>query len=442
MKTSSASPPALRSHSGNAILLVNVGQLLTLRSESGEGGARHGAQLQELGVIKDAAVLCVAGKIVAVGRNKDALNDVWIRKNRPRILELDCQKKVVLPGLVDSHTHPAFIAPRLVDFEKRVAGASYEEIAEAGGGIRSSVDGVRRASKAELSEHVSAALAQFARFGTTTVEAKSGYGLSLDAEMKSLEAIQTAAAAWAGSVAPTLLAAHVVPSEYRDRPQEYVDLICRRMIPEVAKRKLATFVDVFCDRGAFSADEATTILSTARNHGLQTRVHVSQLTRTPLQNLLSMQPSSVDHLDHVDGDDVRSLAKSNSIAVLVPGANYFLGLKKYPPARTLIEAGAAVALATDYNPGSSPTASMPFVLSLACTQMRMTPAEAIVAATLNGAHALGLGASKGSIEPGKDADLAIFDVSDFREIAYWVGGNPCESVIAKGVRVRRALRET
>src|SRR6202051_3654168 len=240
-------------------LLLNVGQLLTLRSAA--SGPRRGASLSELGIIQDAAVLCVGGKIVSVGFTKDALRDPWLKKNRKKITEIDCAGKLVLPGFVDSHTHPAFTHPRLVDFEKRISGANYEEIAEAGGGIRSSIDGVRKARQTALTQTVSAVLEDFARHGTTTVEAKSGYGLNLESELKSLEAIRAAAREWPGTVVPTLLGAHAVPPEYRGRSQQYVDLICREMIPTIAQRKLAQFVDVFCDRGAFTSEEAAQIFA-------------------------------------------------------------------------------------------------------------------------------------------------------------------------------------
>ncbi len=234
-----------------ALLLLNIRQLLTLRSPA--DGPRRGASLSELGIIQDAAVLCLGGKIISVGTTKDALRDPWLKKNRKKIVEIDCGGRVVLPGFVDSHTHPVFMHPRLVDFEKRISGASYEQIAEAGGGIRSSIDGVRKASKIALTQKVSAVLADLTRHGTTTVEAKSGYGLNLESELKSLEAIRAAADEWPGTVVPTFLGAHAVPPEYQGRSQEYVDLVCDQMLPVVAKRKLAQFVDVFCDRGAFSA---------------------------------------------------------------------------------------------------------------------------------------------------------------------------------------------
>jgi imidazolonepropionase len=413
------------------LLLANIGQLLTLRSAV--DGPRRGASLSELGIIQDAAVLCVGGKIVSVGTSKDALRDPWLKKNRKKVIEIDCGGRVVLPGFVDSHTHPVFMHPRLVDFEKRISGASYQEIAEAGGGIRSSIDGVRKASKVVLAQKVSATLADLARHGTTTVEAKSGYGLSLESELKSLEAIRAAAREWPGTVVPTFLGAHVVPPEYRGHSQPYVDLVCDEMIPAVARRRLAQFVDVFCERGAFSAAEAARIFATAVDQGLAIRAHIGQLSETRLGPLLRYRPASFDHLDHVNDDDLSALAESDTVATFVPGANYFLGLSKYPDGRRFIESGVGIALATDYNPGSSPTLSMPMAMSLACTHMKMSPAEAIAAATINGACALRLADRKGSVEVGKDADLAVFDVIDHREIPYWFGVNRCVATIMNGV---------
>ena len=414
------------------VLLINVGQLLTLRDSSIKSGPRRGAGLGNLGIIENGAVLCLGGKIVSVGKTKDALRDPWLKNNRRKITEIDCGGKIVVPGFVDSHTHPVFVGPRLVDFEKRIEGASYEEIAGAGGGIRSSLEGVRKASKAALAVRVEATLRQMAAHGTTTVEAKSGYGLTLDSELKSLEAIGEAASRWPGTVVATLLGAHVVPKEFQGRSQKYIEIVCKDMIPRAARRKLAQFVDVFCDKGAFTSNEAEQVFEAAKEYGLSVRAHMGQLSETALSPFLRFNPASFDHMDHVDDDDIPQLAKSDTLATLVPGANYFLGLKEYPNARRLIDGGVPVALATDYNPGTSPTLSMPMAMSLACTHMKMSPAEAIAAATINGAWALRVAGRKGSIESGKDADLAIFSVDDYREIPYWFGDNHCIATVLNG----------
>jgi imidazolonepropionase len=412
--------------------MANIGQLLTLQSPSTKPGPRRGPDLKELGIIENGAVLCLGGKIVSVGTTKDALRDPWLKKNRKKVTEIDCAGKVVLPGFVDSHTHPVFVSPRLVDFEKRIEGASYEEIAAAGGGIRSSLEGVRSAGKRVLVEKVLSVLRDMAAHGTTTVEAKSGYGLTVESELKSLEAIRDAACRWPGTVIATLLGAHVVPKEFQGRSPKYVELVCKKMIPFAAKRKLAQFVDVFCDKGAFTLAEAEQIFEAATQHGLSVRAHVGQLSETALLPFLRFNPASLDHMDHVSDDDIAELARHDTVATLVPGANYFLGLKEYPQARKLIDAGVPVALATDYNPGTSPTLSMPMAMSLACTHMKMTPPETIAAATINGAWALRVADRKGTIEPGKDADLSVFAVDDYREIPYWFGVNRCALTVING----------
>ncbi len=415
------------------LLLINADQLLTLRASSDKPGPRRGQALKDLAIINNGAVFCLRGKIVSVGTTKDALRDPWLKKNGHAVTEIDCAGKVVLPGFVDSHTHPVFVSPRLVDFEKRIEGASYEDIAAAGGGIRSSLEGVRKTAKSALAAKVLTALKDMAEHGTTTVEAKSGYGLTLESELKSLEAIHEAASRWPGTVVATLLGAHVVPKEFQGCSQKYVEIVCKEMIPRTAKRKLAQFVDVFCDKGAFTAEETAQIFAAAQKHGLSVRAHMGQLSETSLEPFLRFNPASFDHMDHVNENDIPQLAKRDTVATLVPGANYFLGLKDYPNARRLIDAGVPVALATDYNPGTSPTMSMPMAMSLACTHMKMSPAEAVAAATINGAWALRVAEHKGSIEPGKDADLAVFDVKDYREIPYWFGANHCAITVLNGV---------
>jgi imidazolonepropionase len=411
------------------LLLANIGQLVTM---CGPNGPRRGPVLREIGLIEDAAVLCGGGKIIAAGAQREILRHPWIKKSKRNLQEIDCRGGVVLPGLIDCHTHPVFAAPRLMDFEKRIGGATYEEILADGGGIRSSLAGVRQASRSDLRDKVLVALQAMLDHGTSTVEAKSGYGLTTEDEIKSLEAIDDAAQRWPGTVIPTLLAAHVVPPEYTDRPDDYVAKVCEEMIPLVARKKLAAYVDVFCERDAFTLEQSQQILASARRHGLDTRAHVCQFTPSKLRGLLARRPASLDHMDCVDDEDVAALAQAETIAVLLPGANYFLAHKQFPGARRLIDSGVAVALATDYNPGTSPTPSMPFVISVACTHMKMSPAEAISAATINAACALRLQASKGSLEAGKDADLAIFEVKDHREIAYWFAWNRCVQMIICG----------
>lgn len=412
-----------------AILLHRISQLVTM---AGGSSARRGPAMREIGLIRDGAVLISGGQIVAAGPQRQVTGHPWVRRHRRELIELDCRGKLVLPGFVDSHTHPVFTAPRLIDFEKRAAGASYAEIAAAGGGIRASLSGVRQSSEVRLAAHILGALHQAQSQGTTTLEAKSGYGLDAASELKSLRAIRRAAQEWSGTVVPTFLGAHVPPPEFKANPDAYVDLICREMLPKVAKGKLARYVDVFCEQGAFTLKQTERILAEAAAHKLRTRVHVGQLTNTPLETILAARPVSLDHLDELRRADLRALAASDTIATLLPAADYFLATKKYPPARKLIDLGAAVALATDFNPGTAPTISMPMILSLAVTQMKMTVEEALVAATINGACALELGARKGSLDPGKDADLAFFELDDYRELPYWFGANHCAAVMMAG----------
>lgn len=416
-------------HASRALLLTNIGQLLTLKSPSGAAGPRRGRELSELGVVNSAAVFCREGKIVAAGPEHEVA--ALSKQGGADFETLDCQGGVVLPGFVDSHTHPVFSSPRLVDFEQRLQGSTYEQIAKAGGGIRSSVEGVRNSNEDELSGFVLSAFQHMQRTGTTTVEAKSGYGLSTESELKSLRAIRKAAQRWPGTVIATLLGAHVVPAEFQQRADSYVDIVCNEMIPAAAYEQLAEFVDVFCERGAFNMAQTERIFDAAQKAGLGVRAHVCQFTPQELSRLARFDVASYDHLDCLTDKDLDALAKQKTIATLLPGASYFLA-HGYPMARRLIEAGAAIALATDYNPGTSPTTSMPLVLSLACTQMRMSPAQAISAATMNGAHALRLADRKGSVEIGKDADLGIFDIKDYREICYWFGPNHCRATVLQG----------
>ena len=412
----------------NSLLIVGASQLLTLRGR----GPRRGKALSNLGVINDGALLIRDGRIVAVGvRAKvEALPEARTADN------LFVGDRVVLPGFVDSHTHLVHAASRAEEYELKITGASYEEIARKGGGILNSVKKLRAATSEALKKRALSALREFAGNGTTTLEAKSGYGLDVTSELKILNLHQELLREQPLEIVSTFLGAHVVPPEYRGTPggpQRYVSLLINRLIPEVAERKLAEFCDVFCDRGAFSRAQSEQVLEAGDRHGLAPRIHAEQLTRTGAAQLgMQLGAASCDHLEQVNHADIRALGKSRTVATLMPGCDFHLGLKQYAPARSLIDGGAIVSLATDYNPGTSPTLSMPMILSLACTQLRMTPAEAIAAATINGAYALRRDKDIGSLEAGKRGDVAIFDVEDYREIPYYFGVNKCWMTIKDG----------
>jgi imidazolonepropionase len=406
-------------------LITGCAELVTLRGTA----PRRGRALGELGILRDGALLVRKGRIAAVGtrRSIEGLREARLTR------KLDLGGRVVLPGFVDSHTHLVFAASRTNEYEMRIAGATYEEIARAGGGIVSSVRNLRGASVAELKSRAHANLAQFAAHGTTTIEAKTGYGLNWASERKTLLLLRGLAREQPIEIVPTFLGAHVVPPEFRGRAEDYVRLVCREWIPQVAKENLAEYCDVFCDRGAFTLTQTRGILGAARACGLGLRVHAEQLARTGAARLaVELHAASADHLEQLASSDIRALAKSDVTCTMLPGCCFHLGLARYGPARKLIEAGAIVGLATDFNPGTGPTLSMPMILSLACTQMRMTPAEAIAAATINGAHALRRAGRLGSLEPGKQADLIVLDVADYREIPYYFAVNHCVMTVKKG----------
>ncbi len=386
--------------------------------------------MRDLGVIRDGAIFIRGDRIAAVGprRRVEALREARHAD------KLDLGGRVVLPGFVDSHTHLVFPESRVDEYEQRIAGKSYEEIARNGGGILSTVNALRKASPRGLAARASSYLEKFARHGTTTIEAKSGYGLDWRGEAKILHLLDALHQDQPLDIVRTFLGAHVVPPEYRRRPAEYVDLLVRRWIPSVATAGLAEFCDVYCDRGAFTLPQARRILKAARACGLVPRIHAAQFERTGAASLaIELQAASADHLDHIRDSDARALALSNVVCTLLPGCNFHLGLPQRAPARPLLDSGAVVALATDFNPGTSPTVSMPMILSLACSQLRMTPAEAISAATINPAYSLRVHDRAGSIEVGKYADLAAFDVADHREIPYHFGVNLCSMTMKRGV---------
>ncbi|MGA2509010.1 MAG: imidazolonepropionase [Candidatus Acidiferrales bacterium] len=406
-------------------LITGCSELITLRGAV----PRRGRALAELGMIRDGALLVHDDRIAAIGPRRSIER---LRQAR-RAEKLDLGGRVVLPGFVDSHTHLIFPASRAAEYEQRICGKTYEQIARSGGGIRTTVEGLRRASPKLLEERGLVCLREFAAHGTTTLEAKSGYGLDWKSELKILDVLERLHQDQPLDIAKTFLGAHVVPPEFRGRADAYVNVLVKSWIPAVATAGLAEFCDVFCDRGAFTVAQARRILAAARACGLVPRIHAEQLAHTGgAQLAIEMHAASADHLEKVDRADIRALALSNVVCTLLPGCCFHMGAKRYAPARELIDADAIVALATDFNPGTSPTLSMTMILSLACTQMRMTPAEAIAAATINPAYSLRQQDRAGSLEVGKYADLAAFDVAGYREIPYYFGVNLCSLTMKRG----------
>ncbi len=412
----------------DSLLITGASQLLTLRGS----GARRGDSLSNLGLIKDGALLVRDGLIAAVGTRAEVEKLPEARTAE----QIELGGRVALPGFVDSHTHLVHAASRAEEYELKIAGASYEEIARKGGGILNSVKKLRAATSEALKKRAIAALKQFAAHGTTTLEAKSGYGLDVASELKILRLHKELATEQPLEIVSTFLGAHVVPEEYRGKAggaERYIKLIEENLLPEIGEKRLAEFCDVFCDRDAFSVEQSKRVLQAGRQWGLAPRLHAEQLSRTGAARLaILMRAASCDHLEKVNKSDIQALGKSDTVATLLPGCDFHLGLKQYAPARALIEAGAIVSLATDYNPGTSPTLSMPMILSLACAQLRMTPAEAIAAATINAAYALRREKTAGSLEVGKQADIAVFDVADYREIPYYFGVSHCWMTVKRG----------
>jgi imidazolonepropionase len=410
------------------LLITGASQLLTLRGR----GPRRGDSLSNLGLVNDGALLVRDGLIAAVGTRAELE-----KLSEARAAEkLDLGGRVALPGFVDSHTHLIHAASRAEEYELKIAGASYEEIARKGGGILNSVKKLRTATSEALKKRAHAALKLFAAHGTTTLEAKSGYGLDVASELKILRLHKELGAEQPLEIVSTFLGAHVVPAEFRGKAggaERYIKLIEEKMLPHIGEGRLAEFCDVFCDRGAFTVEQSKRVLQAGRQWGLAPRMHAEQLSRTGAARLaILLRAASCDHLEQVNKSDIQALGKSETVATLLPGCDFHLGLKEYAPARALIEAGAIVSLATDYNPGTSPTLSMPMILSLACTQLRMTPAEAIAAATINAAYALRREKSIGSLEVGKQADIAVFEVADYGEIPYYFGVNHCWKTVKRG----------
>jgi imidazolonepropionase len=386
--------------------------------------------MADVEVLRDAAVLIDGDRIAWVGPRADAPK-VGAQHAAPlQVVEID---GVLFPGFVDCHTHGVFGAARLDDHQRRALGEDYKAIAAAGGGILQSVRDVRARSEAELEALTRARLATLLAHGTTTIEVKSGYGLELEAELKQLRVIQRLADSQPATLIPTFLGAHEVPPEYRGDRAAYVHLLCDEMIPIVAKNRLARCCDVFCEPGVFTPAEARAILTAARRHGLALKLHADELEGSGGAELAAeLGALSADHLAGVSDAGVRALAASGTVAVLLPATMVFLGKKGQAPARRLVEAGAAVALATDFNPGTSPTVSLPLVMALGVSQLGLRHAEALTAVTVNAAAALGLAGERGQLAPGFAADLVVAAVEDWREAAYWMGANVVSAVWTGG----------
>ena len=417
------------------LIISNIGQLITCASP---GGPKRGAAMADAGVVDNAAVAVGDGKILALG-TVDEINRGYSAEN-----VIDAGGCAVSPGFVDPHTHVVYAGDRLAEFELKIRGAEYLEILAAGGGILSTVEHTRAATLDDLVGQSRKRLDTMLRCGTTTCEIKTGYGLETDAELKMLDAISELERTHAMTIVPTYLAAHTVPPEFRDSPARYVNLICESMLPQAWRwftaspfhGKTPFFCDVFCEKGAFSLAETQRILETARSLGFKLKGHVDQFSNIGgTAALIEMGATSVDHLDATSEDEIAHLAASRTIGVVTPTVNFNHGSTNFADARSFLDRGCALALSTDINPGSAPCPSQQMSMAIASRYQKLMPAEALNAATINAAHAVGLGAKVGSIEPGKDADLLILDTTDHRDLAYQFGGNLVAAVIKSGKRL-------
>jgi imidazolonepropionase len=406
------------------LLVVNASQLGTL---SGPAGPRIGQELRDLGIVPDGAMLISDSRIVAVGTRAE------IEPQAKDAEVIDAGGRLVTPGFVDAHTHLVFAGNRADEFEKRCAGMTYQEIAAQGGGIRSTVRKTRAASEDQLLQAATRHAKWFLQGGTTTIEAKSGYGLTVEDELKILRVIRRIRETTPLRTVPTFLGAHEIPEEFAGRADDYVTLIVEEMLPRVTNRKLAEFCDIFCEAKVFNLDQSRRVLTAAKSHGLGLRMHADQFTSFGASDLAGeLGAKTCDHLEQTQPASIAALKAAGVQPVLLPASVYAIGSHKYPVARDMIGAGLAVVLATDFNPGSSPTTSMRMVMSLACTQMKMTPAEALTAATINAAYSLNRGSEIGSLEAGKTADFIIHDAEDYRELPYFFGDQRPASVFARG----------
>jgi len=408
------------------LLLTNIGELVTM---AGSPGLRRGEAAGELSIIRKAALASFSGKIVWTGQTRDAHDNVELVDNS---LEINAAGRVITPGFVDSHTHPLYAGTRQVEFAMRAMGSDYEEIAAAGGGILNSVTRTRQASSDDLEDNLLKHLTTMLLYGTTTVEVKSGYGLDLETEIRCLETASKLSEYWPGTITRTFLGAHEIPPEYRNRPDEYIRYLIDQVLPEIKTRELADSVDIFCEKGVFTAEQSRYYLQAAKTMGFGIKMHADEFHDTDGASVaVDLGAMSADHLLSISDRNIEKIAKSDTVATLLPGTALFLG-KPFQPGRKLLDAGAAVAIATDFNPGSCFCESMPMMINLAVCQCGFTIEEAVTAATVNGAAALGMGDYKGALAPGMDADMILWDLDDYRGIAYHMAIPDIEDLIVAG----------
>ena len=420
----------------NADLIIeNIGQLVTCASG---GKPKRGTAMLDVGIVENGAVAFADGKFAGVGTSADILRDFQSDE------VVDAEGRVICPGFVDPHTHIVYSGDRLNEFELKIKGAAYLEILASGGGIISTVKNTREASVESLVEQSLVRLDKMLACGTTTCEIKTGYGLDTATELKMLEVIAELDRLHPINIVPTFLAAHAVPPEFKEVPDKYVDLICDTMLSAAWKWFVASdfhghvpfFCDVFCENGAFSLDQSRRVLETAKSLGFEIKAHVDQFTNLGGARLaIEMGATSIDHLDAISDAEVELLASSDTIGMVIPTENFNAGKTQYANARKLIDAGCAIALSTDYNPGSAPCPSQPMAMAVSCRYQKLLPAEALNAATINAAYAIGLGDMVGSIEVGKRADLAIFETHDYRQISYEFGGDLVAAIYCGGAAV-------
>lgn len=414
------------------LLIENAGQVLTLASPA---GPKRGQALREMGLIPNGAVAVRDGRILAAGPADE------VRRTYQATYRLDVGGRVVMPGFVDPHTHLVWAGDRADEFEQRIAGASYMEIMAAGGGIMSTVRRTRAASLDELARQTLPRLERMLAHGTTTVEIKTGYGLNVQDEIKQLAAIRQLQTEFPGTLVSTFLGAHAVPAEYQGQAENYVDLVVSEMLPAAVKETpiqpgLPLFCDVFCEDGAFSLAQSRRILEAAKALGMGLKIHVDEFKPLGGTRLaVELGAVSADHLVCTPADEIELLTHSDVVAVALPGTPFGLAQQHYTPARAIVDGGGALALATDCNPGTCWCESMQLAIALACRYLRLTPAEAIAAATINAAHAVGLGHEVGSLEPGKRADLIVLDAPSYTHLGYRFGTNLVQTVIVGGKTV-------